>query len=151
MPHHWLIKWRSLDVGVHCVVVRNSDGDLYNPTFAGIKTSGKYGNLSYYKGRSVTIVRCNTEVNQPKLINWCNKTVAESEGYDFFGQWLLGFVLGMFTNRLANNPKAWTCAEFPYWAFQDNGIKLTSTDEILPLPRLFKYSNRFTKVFQGVV
>lgn len=151
MPHHKLIKWRSLDETAHCVVVRTSNGDLYNPTFTGIKTTGTYSNLKFYSGRTVSILRYNKEFDPDRLIAWCNKTVCESKGYDFFCQWITGFVLGITAKQLADNPKAWTCAEFPYWAFQECGYQLTSKDEILPFPRLFRYSKEFNLIYEGVI
>ena len=151
MPHHWLIKWRTLDCGVHCIIVRDEKGGLYNPIFSGIKTDGKYGNISFYKGRKVTVLRYEQLPTSNKIMEWLEQTTKESEGYDFIGQWLFGFVCGMFTSKLTNDERAWTCAELPYWAFQDNGYELTSRPEVLPMPRLFKYHKDFKVVFEGTL
>lgn len=149
MPHHWLIKWRSLDPSVHCLVIKDESGNLYNPIFTGIKTDGKYGHISHYAGRNATIMRFKSELDVDKMLEWCERTVKDSDGYDFLGQWLLGFVCGIATKKLADNPKAWTCAEFPYWAFQECGYKLTEQDEVLPMPRLFRFNSEFEIVYQG--
>lgn len=62
---------------------------------------------------------------------------------------VFGFVLGIFTTNLANSPNKWTCAELPYWMFQSNGYKLTAIEELLPMPRLFRYHNDFSTVHRG--
>jgi hypothetical protein len=144
MPHHWLIRWRGLDKGVHCVTLINDKGSIWNPVFAGIKVD----HVDSYKGRHITVHRYKKPF---ELGDWGATTVKNSSGYDFFRQWLLGFVLGMATKALSNDETKWTCAEFPYWAFQDNGYKITEKDETLPMPRLFRYNKEFECVYEGTL
>lgn len=154
MPHHWLIKWRGFNNGVHCVTLMNESGEIWNPTFLGIHAgfkSGKTGHISYYTGRRVTIHRYKGSLDFSKLIIWGNNTVLNSSGYDFIKQWLLGFVLGITDIFLVNDETKWTCAEFPYWAFQDNGYNITARDETLPMPRLFRFNDHFDCIFEGVL
>jgi hypothetical protein len=153
MPHHWLIRWRGLDPAVHCVLVKNSQGEIWNPIFTGIKegnADGKFGNLDYYKGRKVSIHRYTGEFDDQKLVCWTTVKKSESKGYDFWRQWLLGFVCGITAKYLSNDETRWTCAELPYWAFQENGLALTSREEKLPMPRLFRYNSCFETIFEGI-
>jgi hypothetical protein len=160
MPHHWLIQWRGLDKGVHCVTIMNGQGEIWNPIFAGIKEGtqdGKYGHLDYYKGRSLSIYRhrdlllVDTLSNESrKLVNWGMVTKSNSKGYDFWNQWLLGFVLGITTKANVDDETKWTCAEFPYWGLTYNGHVVTSKEETLPLPRLFRYNTNFETILDGI-
>jgi hypothetical protein len=154
MPHHWLIKWRSLDKGVHCVAIMNDKFEIWNPTFTGIKgglIDGKMGHLDYYRGRYCTIHRYKKPFDNNMLTDWAKYTDTKSQGYDFINQWLLGFVCGMATKSISNAETKWTCAEFPYWAFQDNGYKLTEIPETLPMPRLFRYNTEFECIYKGII
>ena len=144
-PAHWMIQWRSLDRGVHCFTIISSNGDGYNPKFKGVQVE----NISQYKGRNITIVRYKHEFDSTKLLTWLSTQMTKSTRYDFFRQWLLGFVLGITSKFISNDPTAWTCSELSYWAFQDNDLRLTTIDEVLPLPRLFKYHNDFEVIFTG--
>ena len=141
---HDLIEWRSIDAAVHCAVVKDTSGRLYDPDFKGIVETSILDYASRYK----TIVRYNRYFDDAKLAAWCDSTVAASTGYDY-KQWLFGFVLGIAKEKLANDPNKWTCAEFPYWMFQENGYKLTLKDELLPMPRLFKFNTNFNLVYKG--
>jgi hypothetical protein len=142
---HKLITWRSLDSSVHSVVVKNSDGTLYDPDFKGIVNS----NLNDYKGRNIIVLRHKLALDKTRLLDWCENTMLNSKGYDY-SQWILGFVLGL-TTTIVNNPNKWTCAEFPYWMFQENGYAITAKEELLPMPRLFKYHKDFNVIFTGEV
>lgn len=145
MPHHWLIKWRGLDKGVHCVTVIDEQGECWNPLFKGIEIS----HLDKYRGRTVTVLRYKGDLDYVTLENWGHETAKKSKGYDFIKQWLMGFVCGFSTKSIANDETKWTCAEFPYWGFQENGYPLTSREESLPMPRLFRYSDKFECVYEG--
>jgi hypothetical protein len=144
-PAHWMIQWRSLDSGVHCFTIKDTDGNGYNPLFKGVQID----NISKYKGRKITVCRYRYSVDTEKVLKWCEDKLSKSKRYDFFKQWLFGFVLGIATKHISNDPNAWTCSELPYWMFQDNGYKITTTEEVLPLPRLFRYHNDFEIVFSG--
>lgn len=145
-PMHWAIQWRSIDSGVHCATVKDSSGAIYNPLFAGIKLD----HIDKYNGRYISIYRYKGEADIEKLSNWCKDTYKKSKGYDFFRQWLLGYVLGIAVESIASDPNLWTCSEFPYWAFMENGYRLTSREEVLPLPRLFRYNTNFELIYEGI-
>lgn len=143
---HSLIEWRGLDSAIHSVIAADSMGTLYDPDLKGIKKT----NLLDYTGRTATIHRYNKEFNMELLREWCEKTYKESVGYDL-SQWFYGFCLGIRTKDIADEPHKWTCAELPYWMFQENGYRITPKDEILPMPRLFRYNPYFTTIFEGVL
>lgn len=148
MPHHWLIRWRGLDKGVHCCLTVSRGGHtLLSPEFTGLKIR----HLEEYKGRRVTVHRyCGDAViDQNAWASWLHDVVVGARGYDF-RQWFMGFLLG-FTSRGAVDASAhWTCAELPYWLFQENG-NLTPYDEVLPMPRFFRFSPKFRVVFDGIL
>ncbi len=144
---HLMIKWRSLDNIVHCFTLKDEDGYGYNPLFSGMEID----HISKYSGRYVTICR-HKYIQEGKIktiLDWCESKYKLSKKYDFINQWLFGFILGFTSKSLVNNENAWTCSEFPYWMFQDNGVSITSVEESLPLPRLFKYHNDFEIIFEG--
>ena len=145
MPHHWLIRWRGMDKAVHCFTVMDSSGRGYNPLFTGVKME----TLTRYHGRDVSIHRYKGDIPLEDLREWARKTYAASKGYDFFRQWILGFVCGISTKNLSNDEERWTCAEFPYWLFQSNGCKVTEVEEQLPMPRLFRYNDNFEVIYVG--
>ena len=145
MPHHWLIRWRGLDPAVHCCTVISCGGTTaISPEFSGIKVR----RLDYYKGRRVTVHRYKGEMDIASMLAWLEATVKSSRGYDF-RQWLMGFVLGLTSRKQVDDSAHWTCAELPYWLFQENG-SVTPTDEVLPMPRLFRFNPQFEIVFDGI-
>lgn len=144
LPAHKMIEWRGFEDAVHCLTVKNVRGDTWSPEFSGIKER----HVSEYAGYHMTIHRYKKPMNIGLLVEWCENTVKNSKGYDFWKQWLLGFVLGISDN-ISNDPNKWTCSEFPYWAFQENGYTLTEKDEILPMPRLFRYLTSFELIWSG--
>lgn len=146
VPAHKLIEWRGLEDAVHCLTVKNKDGDVWSPEFSGIK----HKNLSDYLGYYMTIHRYTGLMETQLLLEWCNRTVKDSEGYDFWRQWVLGFVLGI-SSSISNDPNRWTCSEFPYWAFQENGYTLTEKEELLPMPRFFRYATQFDLIWEGIL
>lgn len=141
---HKIIAWRSLDVAVHCTLIKDSQGYMYDPDFKGVKIT----NLTDYTGRDITILRYKFNLHQASLEAWCKDKFNIQEGYDY-SQWLFGFVFGLRVKQIADAPNKWTCAEFPYWAFQETGHTLTLKEELLPMPRLFKYSPNFDVIFEG--
>jgi hypothetical protein len=145
MPHHWLIRWRSLDPAVHCLTIKDEEGNGYNPLFTGIEIN----NISKYKGRKVTIHRYKYPIISSN--NWCEHVYSKHKRYDFWKQWLLGFICGITIKSLADNPDAYTCSEFSYNVFQCNEMILTEKHEVCPMPRLFRYHRDFTTVFDGVL
>lgn len=150
MPHHWLIRWRGLDAGVHCCTVSNlklADGyGIISPEFTGMKLRS----LSYYQGRRVTVHRHVAMPDNERFKWWLQLTLTAAKGYDF-RQWLAGFILGLTCKRWVDSSKQWTCAELPYWLHQENGCLVTPLDEVLPMPRLFRFNPQFRVVFDGVL
>lgn len=150
MPHHWLIRWRGLDKGVHCCLASPmmlSDGQcgIVSPEFTGMQMRS----LSHYKGRRVTIHRYNRDrIETSTLKKWLQLTLLTSHGYDF-RQWVMGFLLGLTCKKWVDDSSHWTCAELPYWMFQENG-NVTPNDEVLPMPRLFRYNPSFDIVYDGI-
>lgn len=142
-PLHWGIEWRGLDPGVHCCTVKNPDGDLWSPEGIGIVSR----DLDHYQGRTISIHRYNQPFDKVKLLAWCRLVQATSGGYDVKA-WL-GFITGL--KSLANDETRWTCAEFPYWAFQGNGCKITPNDEPFVYPRLFRYNPLFDEIYRGTL
>lgn len=143
---HRLITWRSLEDAVHCLTIKSAAGDCWSPEFSGLLNK----NLAMYKGYTCTIHRYTPSFDKQGLAGWCEATQLKSHGYDFWRQWVCGYVLGILKS-IANDETRWTCSELPYWAFQSHGLILTAKDELLPMPRLFRYSTQFTKVFEGVL
>jgi len=150
MPHHWLIRWRGLDAGVHCFTIMNSSGDGISPEFAGMKVR----NIDHYAGRRVTIHRYRWNFDHWHLVRWVmdlyNRTQRKTGVKYDFKQWLFGFVFGLTCRRWVDDSDAYTCAELPNDAFSENGYPLTQTPEVLPMPRMFRYSNEFITVFDGI-
>lgn len=144
IPWHPPIMWRGLDAGVHCLTLKNATGDVWSPEFTGIK--GR--NINYYAGRSMTIHRFKGDCDIDALLRACYEQQRDSKGYDF-RQWGLGFVLGITRKKWVDNSNHWTCSEFPYWSYQDL-CKITPKDEVLPMPRLFRYNPMFETIFEGV-
>ncbi len=140
-PHHWLIRWRSLDKGVHCLTIADAAGNGWSPEFTGIKRR----HIDHYKGRSLSIHRYRGDVRP--LIPAAFAQEQEATGYDF-KQWM-GFITGIMTKSISDNSSQYTCSEFPYRLFQEHGFRLTNIDEALPLPRLFRYHPKFETVFEG--
>jgi len=143
IPYHWPIAWRSLDAAVHCVIV-NSEGKLVSADPGGIH----HQTLDNYEGRDYHHYRYNGTLDRQKILDWLTQTETASGGYDFLHQYILGFILGI-SSKLADNENYWTCSEICYWAFQDTGHTLTSKDERLPLPRMFKYNDHFSHISSG--
>lgn len=146
IPYHWPIMWRGLDRAVHTVMVVRPDGLCVDPSLFGVKQK----NIKSYSGRHATVLRYNKPYDRNAVMQWCLRTSESAEGYDFVRQWLLGFVLGL-NSSIADDEHRWTCSEFPYWAFQDNGYTLTRKPERLPMPRLFRYHPDFSVVFEGTL
>lgn len=141
-PHHPPIMWRSLDKAVHCLTIADYVGKGWSPEFTGIKRR----HIDYYRGRSLSIHRYRGDVR--KLVPLAFDQEKEAAGYDF-RQWG-GFILGIPDRAYSDNSTAYTCSEFPYRLFQENGFPLTAKDEALPLPRLFRFNDHFETIFAGV-
>jgi hypothetical protein len=152
VPYHWLIQWRGLDKVVHCFPITKVHEDPLLTEICDIECSGlKNSKLSEYIGRNIKIYRYKYELDYEKLYKWLYRTQTTSKGYDFIQQYLLGFILGIVNKKYVDDDTRWTCSELCYWLFQDNQYILTSKEEVLPMPRLFVYSNEFVKVYEGTL
>jgi hypothetical protein len=143
MPHHWLIRWRGLDPGVHCFTIVDPAGNGWSPEFTGIKRR----HLDHYKGRHITIHRLKEGGQLYRALSSCFAIEKTATGYDF-KQWF-GFFTGLLRRCWIDDATAWTCAELPYWAIH-NLQPITAQDELLPMPRLFRYNQQFETIFKGV-
>lgn len=148
IPHHWMIRWRGLDAGVHCLTVISEDGTVISPEFTGMVSR----NVSHYRGRNITVHRyCGPVKATPTdFKSWLMSTVAKSKGYDF-RQWVMGFILGLTRKKWVDDSDHWTCAELPYWMFEENEYSLGPKQEVLPMPRFFRYNPLFEIVYEGKV
>jgi hypothetical protein len=148
---HKLINWRCLDDSPHCATVvdlaSSGEAEIYDLDIKGFHINL----LSAYKDWFCTVHRYNKVYNEINLRAWCDEKLITSNGYDLWAQWIMGFCLGLTKRSLANDEHRWTCAELPYWAFQENGYKLTAKDEVLPMPRFFRYSTEFDCLYEGPV
>lgn len=143
-PHHHLIEWRQLDSASHVAIIAESTGICYSAELGGVKILNIFDE---YKGREVQIHRYCNDIPANKFYTWLG---ANSKAkYDFWGQWFLGFALGIGVQKIADDSNRFTCSELAYWLFQDNDCKLTSTNEVLPMPRLFRYHNDFELIYNG--
>ena len=142
-PLHLAIMWRGLDPGSHCLTVKNIDGAVWSPEGKGILDK----HLTDYAGRTISAHRYigPVDLDLDKLWKWAYATQKASKGYDMCA-WL-GFVTGL--KSLANDETRWTCAEFPYWLFHDNGYRLTPNDEAFIYPRLFRFNPLFMEMYRG--
>lgn len=144
MPHHWLIRWRGLDPAVHCLTLADHTGNGWSPEFTGIVRR----HVDHYAGRRITIHRLRDDSLIFFMLQQAFEIERTSKGYDF-RQWLMGGVLGITREKWVNNSSCWDCAEFPYWTMQDR-LRITPKDEVLPMPRLFRYNPAFETIFNGV-
>jgi hypothetical protein len=140
-PLHLAIIWRGLDMGSHCLTVKNIDGAVWSPQAGGILDK----KLSDYAGRDITVHRYQGEVDCERLWIWGYAKQDTCKGYDFTA-WM-GFATGL--KSLSNDEERWTCAEFPYWMFHGNGYTLTPNDESFIYPRFFRFNPLFREVWKG--
>lgn len=144
MPHHDLIMWRGLDPASHVVTCKDDLGNIWSPEFTGIKDR----HISHYAGRKLSVHRFKNDCDIDALLADCYEQQKESKGYDF-RQWGMGFVLGITNKEYSDNSDQYTCAEFPYIPWQKRH-SITEKEEVLPMPRLFRYNNMFKQLFYGV-
>ena len=148
-PLHRLISWRTLEDAIHCVTVRSvSESEIlvYDIDFNGFHLQPL---LPEYSGWNCTIHRYAHTIDYDKLIAWCDNRHYASKGYTSFKQWFMSYTLGLMTKSLCADENRWTCAELPYWCFQQNRYPLTTKEETLPMPREFRFNPLFEKVFEG--
>jgi hypothetical protein len=137
---------RTSTLWSHALTV-GANGNIYDPTIGGVKVHKNY-DLSDYKGRYVKVMR---HINLPKLDQanmcvWMVKTQKISKGYDYKA--LFGFLTGL---KALEDDDKWYCTEFPYWAFQGNGPKLTNEDLTFVYPPFFVQCNDFDCVWEGKI
>jgi hypothetical protein len=139
---HRIIQWRGLDPAIHVLTVINEDGTCLSPGITGIK---KENIRDYYK-KNISIHRYLGEPTgvYDSLMKYYNT----SEGYDF-RSCILGGIFGITCAKWVEESNHYTCSELPYWAFQDN-VRMTPKDEILPMPRIFRYNPMFDTIYEGI-
>ena len=124
---HW-----SDSAFVHCVVVKNEQGDIWDANIGGILNR----NISDYpQERYRTVRRYKTDLAQyevDRIIEWINAKQKIAHGYDYLA-WL-GFATGI---EYFEDEERWYCSELPYWMFQDNGYKLTEEELTFVYPDFF--------------
>jgi len=145
---HNCIEWRCLNNAVHCTTVIDSKGLVYDIDLLRFQKSNIF---QVYPDRLITVHRYRRLFNPITLLNWSERIFTTCKQYDFVAQYLLGYVLGITSKHLADDPNKWTCSEFSYWAFQENGYKVTEIEEVLPMPRLFRFSTEFECIYEGTV
>jgi len=148
-PLHRLIQWRCLDSAVHCFPIINPRLDNYELALGTMKI----GNLKTYIGKSISIHRYKNISSEDllKVLSWTHQRFEAAQGYNFFGQWFMGYVFGFRSARMVDEPNRWDCSELPYCSFQENGFPITVKEETLPMPRLFRYSTMFETIYSGIL
>ena len=133
-PMHRVIHERTSTWWTHCVTFKNGQGDIWDPRSGGIHD----GNIRDYHGRRLMVLRHKNTIDDIRLLNWMQKTVYISEGYDVAA--IFGFLTGI---KAFQDDNRWFCSELAYWLFQDNGYPLTREDMVFVYPSFFYYSNEF--------
>lgn len=136
-PMDWIIYQRTSTFWGHCFIIKNENGDLFNPRTKGIENN----HISKYDGREMVIRRYKYDFDKDKLMNWCLEIQRKSTHYDFIA--LIGFLTGI---KVFNDKNSYFCSEFLYWCWQDNGYKLTDEDISFPYPCFFTQSHDFSSI-----
>lgn len=141
-PLTWIIRWASLSRETHCVVIKNSDGRIFDPTIGGVLNS----HLKKYNESTCNLLRYKEFFDKDKLMAWAIEKQAYSTGYDYIA-WL-GFALHW---KALEDENKWYCSEFPYWMFQDNDYNLTHKDLVFIYPGDLTHNMCFNIMFHGKV
>lgn len=136
-PMDWFIYQRTSTLWGHCVVIKNDSGDCFDPRFKGILNN----NISRYDSRGYKIRRYKYPMPKNQMFEWCLDKQKKAKHYDFKA--MGGYVTGIPGLQDENS---WTCAEFPYWMFMDNGCPLTDEIMAFVFPSFFMQSNDFITV-----
>ncbi|MFH1399005.1 MAG: hypothetical protein ABIG95_02750 [Candidatus Woesearchaeota archaeon] len=139
---NWIIQWASMSKETHCIVVRESNGRIFDPTVGGVLDS----HLKEYNKRTCNLLRYKDSFDSDRLMEWAVKKQSQSKGYDYLA-WL-GFALRW---KALEDEDKWYCSEFPYWMFQDNGYKLTHEDLVFVFPSDLTHNMCFNIEFHGKV
>lgn len=141
-PLHMPIIWRSMSRDVHCVIFRDRLGYIFDTTIGGILNE----HIGNYKNRYITIIRYNKPFDADKLLLWVLNKQKTCKGYDWKA-WI-GFALN---SKRFEDEDMWFCSETPYWAFTENGYKITNEEMKFPFPSTLVESLAFDIVWKGDV
>lgn len=142
-PIHLLIEAKIMSPYVHCVLVKDFNGDLYDPSYIrGIKES----NILDYKNRNCVIVRYRKPININNVLLWCENTKKTIKQYDFIS--LFGFATGL---RFLKSSKGLRCDEFVFNAYYDNSHKIANFKLDWPAPKYFVECPEFEIIYKGKV
>jgi hypothetical protein len=136
-PMDWIIFERTSTFWGHCFVVKNAMGDIFDPRTKGVENN----HISKYAKRQTVIRRYKHDFDIEKVMAWCIEHQKLSHHYDFLS--VFGFLTGA---KALNDPNSFYCSEFPYWAWQENGYKLTDEDMTFIYPCFFMQSNDFITI-----
>lgn len=141
-PLTWAIRWASMSNETHCVTIRDAGGRIFDPTVGGVLDA----HLSKYGKNACNLLRYKHPFDADRLMKWAVGKQKSSKGYDYIS-WL-GFALHW---KELEDEDRWYCSEFGYWAFQDNGYKLTNEDLVFVYPGDLTHNTNFDVLFHGKV
>lgn len=143
-PTHSIVMWRSLSQYSHCVMLSSDIFKAFDPNIDGLKKK----DISHYTGSNVVICRLKSlkDYDLGKICSWAQLKFDLAKGYDFLA-WL-GFATGV---KYLQDENKWYCAEFPYWAFMEAGVKLTNKPLTFVYPSFFVESPLFEIIYDGEI
>lgn len=136
-PMDWIIAQRTSTLWGHSFIVKNADGDIFDPRMKGIENN----HISKYADRKTVIRRYKYPFDEEKVMAWCLDKQRTAKHYDMLS--LFGFLTGI---KRLNDDDTFYCSEFLYWAWQDNGYKLTDEEVSFIYPSFFTQSNDFETI-----
>jgi|GEM_PF-1696364 len=144
-PLTWLISWRSLSPYTHCVIFKNSLGDIFDPTIGGILDE----HISKYSGHEIVLLRhvLVDQVYAGDHMQWLREKQRTCKGYDYLA-WL-GFATGI---KELEDENRWFCSELPYWQWQDlpdKNFHITNEDLTFPYPSTLVNNPMLQITFKG--
>lgn len=144
MPHHWIIEAKTMSEKVHAALVKNADGDIWNPIFTGVKD---HNLTEKYRGRNLAVKRYIPGLSAQEIremidyADWRQRSIL---GYDF--ESLAGEITGIRALKSANRDR---CDEFPFLVYWENGHRIADHKLDWPEPKFFYQSPLFETVFEG--
>jgi hypothetical protein len=141
------ILFRTGSRWTHTVVVRGSDGKIYDAHTPGVQER----HLSDYKGRYAAVLRRRDidqipQADKIKMIAWADKLVKDENGYDFTA--LVGYLLGI---KAFEDDDRWFCSELPYWMWEYHGYPLYNEQLTYVLPSDHYRCRAYKIIAEGVV
>ena len=141
-PMALIIYERTSTWWTHCVLVKNDNGDIWNPNVGGILDD----NISRCKGRKICVLRYKHSFDEKPMYDWVLSKQKTCEGYDYIA--LLGFLTGV---KYFEDEERWYCAELPMWCFWDNGHKLSNEEMTFVYPSFFIQNTNFDIISEGIL